>query len=86
MFHFGTHKVYPNRTPENSRDWGKGKGKIEPVPIIALLHYYCNKLTQTVANRIIEITPKGIIDKANTTLDDYLSDEKIKKQLHELYS
>lgn len=45
-----------------------------------------HKLIQTVANRIIEITPKGIIDKANTTLDDYLSDEKIKKQLHELYS
>ncbi len=45
-----------------------------------------HKLIQTVANRIIEITPKGIIDKANTTLDEYLCDEKIKKQLHELYS
>jgi ATPase components of ABC transporters with duplicated ATPase domains len=45
-----------------------------------------HKLIQTVANRIIEITPKGIIDKSNITLDDYLSDEKVKRQLHELYS
>ena len=45
-----------------------------------------HKLIQTVANRIIEITPNGIVDKANTTLDDYLSDENIKKQLRELYS
>jgi ATPase subunit of ABC transporter with duplicated ATPase domains len=52
----------------------------------ALFTSHDHKLIQTVANRIIEITPKGIIDKANTTLDDYLSDEKIKKQLHELYS
>jgi ATPase subunit of ABC transporter with duplicated ATPase domains len=52
----------------------------------ALFTSHDHKLIQTVANRIIEITPKGIIDKANTTLDEYLSDEKIKKQLHELYS
>lgn len=45
-----------------------------------------HQLIQTVANRIIEITPKGFIDRTNITLDEYLSDENIKKQLHRLYS
>ncbi|MDP3790297.1 MAG: ATP-binding cassette domain-containing protein [Candidatus Omnitrophota bacterium] len=45
-----------------------------------------HQLIQTVANRIIEITPKGFIDRPNTTLDEYLSDENIKTQLHQLYS
>ncbi len=45
-----------------------------------------HQLVQTVANRIIEITPKGVIDRSNTTLDEYLADENIKNRLHELYS
>jgi len=45
-----------------------------------------HQLIQTVANRIIEITPKGFIDRPNTKLDEYLADEIIKKQLHRLYS
>ncbi len=39
----------------------------------------------TVANRIIEITPKGTIDKL-MSFDDYLRDEKIKAQRIEMYS
>jgi hypothetical protein len=31
---------------------------------------------QTVANRIIEITPNGIIDK-QLTYDEYLNDDKV---------
>ncbi|MFC1621750.1 ABC-F family ATP-binding cassette domain-containing protein [Candidatus Omnitrophota bacterium] len=45
-----------------------------------------HQLIQTVANRIIEITPKGFIDRPNITFDEYLSDENIKKQLYRLYS
>ncbi|MBU1853675.1 MAG: ATP-binding cassette domain-containing protein, partial [Candidatus Omnitrophica bacterium] len=45
-----------------------------------------HQLIQTVANRIIEITSRGFIDRPNITLDEYLSDENIKKQLHLLYS
>ncbi len=59
---------------------------LERFPGTVLFTSHDHKLIQTVANRIIEITPKGIIDKANTTLDEYLSNDKIKKQLHELYS
>ena len=51
-----------------------------------LLASHDHKLIQTVANRIIEITPKGFIDRSNITLDEYLSDENIKKQVHQLYS
>ncbi|MFA6357268.1 MAG: ATP-binding cassette domain-containing protein [Candidatus Omnitrophota bacterium] len=44
-----------------------------------------HELVQTVANRIIEITPKGYIDRISTTLDEYLANEQIKEQRHELY-
>jgi hypothetical protein len=39
----------------------------------------------TVANRIIEITPKGIIDRL-CTYDEYLADERIKNLQAELYN
>lgn len=41
--------------------------------------------TQTVANRIIELTPNGVLDKLKT-LDEYLSDPAIKEQRQEMYS
>lgn len=44
-----------------------------------------HELTGTVANRIIEITPKGIIDKL-MTYDEYITDENVKKQREEMYS
>ena len=40
---------------------------------------------QTVANRIIEITPKGTIDRL-MTFDEYLSDKKIKELREKMYS
>jgi ATPase subunit of ABC transporter with duplicated ATPase domains len=43
-----------------------------------------HQLVQTVANRIIEITPRGYIDRA-MPFDEYLSNEQIKQQRHELY-
>ncbi|MCB9721043.1 MAG: ATP-binding cassette domain-containing protein [Candidatus Omnitrophica bacterium] len=44
-----------------------------------------HELVQTVANRIIEITPVGYIDKQGITFDEYLADETIKKRRQELY-
>jgi ATPase subunit of ABC transporter with duplicated ATPase domains len=38
-----------------------------------------HQFVQTIANRIIEITPKGIIDK-QMTYDEYLADEDVQKQ------
>ncbi|HAH19563.1 MAG: ABC transporter ATP-binding protein [Omnitrophica WOR_2 bacterium GWF2_43_52] len=45
-----------------------------------------HQLVQTIANRIIEITPQGYIDRVDTTFDEYLSNEQIKQQRHELYA
>lgn len=44
-----------------------------------------HEFAQTVANRIIEITPKGIIDRY-MSFDEYLDDKKIKELRQELYS
>ncbi|MFA5362580.1 MAG: ATP-binding cassette domain-containing protein [Candidatus Omnitrophota bacterium] len=39
-----------------------------------------HQLVQTVANRIIEITPEGYIDRSGMTFDEYLSNEQIRQQ------
>jgi ATPase subunit of ABC transporter with duplicated ATPase domains len=44
-----------------------------------------HEFAQTVANRIIEITPKGAIDRYST-FDDYLSDPKIKELRDKMYA
>ncbi|MFH1837163.1 MAG: ATP-binding cassette domain-containing protein [Candidatus Omnitrophota bacterium] len=45
-----------------------------------------HQLVQTAANRIIEITPRGYIDKAGTTYDEYLADKNIEEKRHWLYN
>ncbi|PRR92290.1 MULTISPECIES: ABC-F family ATP-binding cassette domain-containing protein [unclassified Bacillus (in: firmicutes)] len=44
-----------------------------------------HQFVETVANRIIEVTPNGIVDK-QTTYDEFLSDQDIQKRLVELYA
>jgi ATPase subunit of ABC transporter with duplicated ATPase domains len=44
-----------------------------------------HELIQTVANRIIEITPLGYIDRISTNFDEYLANPQIKEQRHQLY-
>ncbi|MBM3159923.1 MAG: ATP-binding cassette domain-containing protein [Bacteroidetes bacterium] len=44
-----------------------------------------HELVNTVANRIIELTPNGIIDKM-MTYDEYLADERIQELQQELYA
>ncbi|MEH7806046.1 ABC-F family ATP-binding cassette domain-containing protein [Bacillus pumilus] len=44
-----------------------------------------HQFVETVANRIIEVTPNGIVDK-QTTYDEFLSDQEIQKRLVELYA
>ena len=44
-----------------------------------------HELTETVANRIIEITPKGVIDKL-MSYDEYISSEAVKAQRTEMYA
>src|SRR6478736_4656070 len=51
---------------------------------IVLLTSHDHTFMQTVANRIIELTPKGIIDRL-TTFDEYLEDERVKTLREEMY-
>lgn len=44
-----------------------------------------HEFVQTVANRIVELTPNGFVDKL-MTYDDYLNDQKVQEQVEELYS
>ena len=44
-----------------------------------------HEFAQTVANRVLEITPNGVIDRY-TTFDDYLEDDKIKELRAKMYS
>lgn len=54
-------------------------------PGIVLFTTHDHQFMQTVANRIIEITPKGMIDKL-MTYDEYLEDERVKAMREELYT
>jgi ATPase subunit of ABC transporter with duplicated ATPase domains len=44
-----------------------------------------HEFTQTVANRIIEITPNGFIDRL-MTYDEYVENEKVAAQKEALYA
>ncbi|MDQ0268439.1 ABC-F family ATP-binding cassette domain-containing protein [Cytobacillus purgationiresistens] len=43
-----------------------------------------HQFIQTIANRIIEVTPSGIVDK-QMSYDEYLEDDKLQKQVAEMY-
>ncbi len=51
---------------------------------IVLLTSHDHTFIQTVANRIIELTPKGIIDRL-MSFDEYLQDERVKGLREEMY-
>ncbi|MDF2383928.1 ATP-binding cassette domain-containing protein [Nostoc ellipsosporum NOK] len=52
---------------------------------IILLTSHDHTFMQTVANRIIELTPKGIIDRL-MTFDEYLEDSRVKTLREEMYA
>ncbi len=58
---------------------------LKDFPGTVLFTSHDHEFTQTVANRIIEITPKGFIDKM-VTYDEYTNDEKITSQKEALYA
>lgn len=53
-------------------------------PEIVLFTSHDHEFIQTVCNRIIELTPNGIIDK-KMDYDDYITDEKVAAQQAKLY-
>ncbi|MEI6265506.1 MAG: ATP-binding cassette domain-containing protein [Sphingobacteriia bacterium] len=54
-------------------------------PGIVFITSHDHTFMQTVANRIIEITPKGIIDRL-MTFDEYMEDPRVKELRAEMYS
>ena len=52
---------------------------------VILLSSHDHEFIQTVCNRIIELTPNGIIDKM-MDYDDYITDEKVAAAKERLYA
>ena len=44
-----------------------------------------HEFAQTVANRVVELTPKGVIDRY-MTFDEYMDDKKIREQRNKMYA
>ena len=51
---------------------------------VVLFHSHDQEFINTIANRIIEITPNGVIDKY-MTYEEYAEDASIKARKEELY-
>ncbi|WP_442760946.1 ABC-F family ATP-binding cassette domain-containing protein [Paucilactobacillus nenjiangensis] len=45
-----------------------------------------HQFIQTIANRIITISDKGLVDRADTNYDEYLSNDAVQKQVAALYA
>ena len=50
-----------------------------------LMSSHDHEFIQTICNRVIELTPNGIIDKI-MDFDDYLTDERVQAQREKLYN
>ena len=58
---------------------------LEKFPGVLLFNSHDQEMIQTLANRIIEITPGGIMDR-KTTLEEYLENKDIQAKLNEMYA
>lgn len=52
---------------------------------VVLLTSHDHTFMQTVANRVIELTPKGIIDRL-MTFDEYLADDRVRQMREDMYA
>lgn len=44
------------------------------------------QFTQTIANRIIEVSPNGVVDRPETSYDEFLQNQTVQKQVEALYA
>jgi len=58
---------------------------LQRYPGIVLMSSHDHEFIQTICNRVIELTPKGAIDK-KTEFDDYILDENLKVKREAMYS
>jgi ATPase subunit of ABC transporter with duplicated ATPase domains len=52
---------------------------------IVVISSHDHTFLQTVATRVIELTPRGVIDRL-ATFDEYLEDDRVKQLKEEFYS
>lgn len=45
-----------------------------------------HQFVQTIANRIIEVTPNGVVDRADTTYEEFLENKTVQEQIKKLYA
>tara|TARA_B100000768_G_scaffold124475_1_gene115187 strand:- start:649 stop:924 length:276 start_codon:yes stop_codon:yes gene_type:complete len=50
-----------------------------------MLTTHDHEFAQTIGNRVVELTPKGVIDRY-MTFEEYMSDDKIKEMRAKMYS
>ena len=50
-----------------------------------LLTTHDHEFAQTIGNRVVELTPKGVIDRY-MTFEEYMADEKIKQLREKMYA
>ena len=53
--------------------------------MVPLFERHDFEFAKSVGNRVIELTPKGVIDRLNA-FDDYIADNKIKDLRKKLYA
>lgn len=45
-----------------------------------------HQFIQTLANRIIAVSNKGVVDRAETTYDEFLDNKDVQQRIEELYN
>jgi ATPase subunit of ABC transporter with duplicated ATPase domains len=58
---------------------------LEEFPGSILFTSHDHQLVHTVANRIMEITPQGLVDK-QIRYDDYLEDQSLQEKIKRMYA
>ena len=64
--------------------WSGSPIKCQIFPGVVLLTSHDHTFMQTVANRIIELTPNGMIDRL-MSFDEYINDERVHNLREEMY-
>jgi ATPase subunit of ABC transporter with duplicated ATPase domains len=57
---------------------------LEEFPGVVLFNSHDHEFINSIANRIVEITPNGVIDRM-MPFDDYAADEQVKQIRNEMY-
>ncbi|WP_353989779.1 ATP-binding cassette domain-containing protein [Pediococcus argentinicus] len=54
-------------------------------PSSVIMTSHDHQFIQTIANHIIEVSDKGVVDRADTTYDEYLEHDEIQNRVNDLY-